>query len=64
MAFKMVSPLKRKVKKVKAKGGGTKKVCLPKAKIASMSKSERDKVVRAKRAAGKQVSIKDLVKAM
>jgi len=25
MAFKMVSPLKRKVKKVKAKGGGTKK---------------------------------------
>ena len=53
MAFKMVSPLKRKVKKVKAKGGGTKKVCLPKAKIASMSKSERAKVVRAKRAAGK-----------
>ena len=53
MAFKMVSPLKRKVKKVKSKGGGTKKVCLPKAKIASMSKSERDKVVRAKRAAGK-----------
>ena len=27
MAFKMISPLKRKVKKVKAKGGGTKKVC-------------------------------------
>jgi len=53
MAFKMVSPLKRKVKKTKAKGGGTKKVCLPKAKIASMSKSERAKVVRAKRAAGK-----------
>jgi len=42
-----------KVKKVKAKGGGTKKVCLPKAKIASMSKAERAKVVRAKRAAGK-----------
>jgi hypothetical protein len=51
MAFKMQSPLARKVKKVKAKGGGTKKVCLPKAKIASMSKSERAKVVNAKRAA-------------
>ena len=51
MAFKMVSPLKRKVKKVKAKGGGTKKVCLPKAKIASMSKSERQSVVSAKRSA-------------
>jgi len=35
------------------KGGGTKKVCLPKAKIASMSSSERSKVTRAKRAAGK-----------
>ena len=33
------------------KGGGTKKVCLPKAKIASMSKSERNKVINAKRAA-------------
>ena len=43
----------KKVKKTKAKGGGTKKVCLPKAKIASMSKAERAKVVRAKRAAGK-----------
>ena len=39
--------------KVTQKGGGTKKVCLPKAKIASMSSSERSKVVRAKRAAGK-----------
>ena len=39
--------------KVKQKGGGTKKVCLPKAKIASMSSSERAKVTRAKRAAGK-----------
>ena len=48
MAFKMVSPFKRKVKKTKAKGGGTKKVCLPKAKIDSMSSSER-----AKGAAGK-----------
>jgi len=50
MAFKMKSPL---AKKTKAKGGGTKKVCLPKAKIASMSKAERQKVIRAKRAAGK-----------
>ena len=33
------------------KGGGTKKVCLPKAKIDSMSQSERQKVIRAKRAA-------------
>ena len=39
--------------KAKQTGGGTKKVCLPKAKIASMSASERAKVVRAKRAAGK-----------
>ena len=48
MAFKMTSPL---AKKTKAKGGGTKKVCLPKAKIASMSKAERQKVINAKRAA-------------
>ena len=53
MSFKMTSPLKQEVKKTKAKGGGTKKVCLPKAKIASMSSSERSKVTRAKRAAGK-----------
>tara|TARA_R100001198_G_C5180623_1_gene177442 strand:- start:38 stop:295 length:258 start_codon:yes stop_codon:yes gene_type:complete len=36
----------------------TRKVCLPKAKIASMSKSEKEKVIRAKRAAadkGEQV---------
>jgi len=39
--------------KVKAKGGGTTKVCLPKAKIASMSSAERQKVIRAKQAAGK-----------
>jgi hypothetical protein len=46
------SPLgKKEVKKVKAKGGGTKKVCLPKAKIASMSKEERQKVINAKRSA-------------
>lgn len=41
-----------KVKKVKAKGGGTKKVCLPLAKIKSMSKSERQAVISAKRSAG------------
>ena len=37
----------------KIKGGGTKKVCLPAAKVRSMSQSERDKVVRAKRSAAK-----------
>ena len=37
----------------KIKGGGTKKVCLPAAKVRSMSKSEREKVVRAKRSAAK-----------
>ena len=36
------------------KGGGTKKVCLPKAKIASMSQAERQKVINAKRTAAKQ----------
>ena len=52
MPFKLKNPLK-KVKRTKAKGGGTTKVCLPKAKIASMSKAERQKVIRAKRAAGR-----------
>jgi hypothetical protein len=37
----------------KQKGGGTTKACLPLAKIRSMSKSEKDKVIRAKRSAGK-----------
>tara|TARA_R100001377_G_scaffold72124_1_gene47849 strand:- start:258 stop:620 length:363 start_codon:yes stop_codon:yes gene_type:complete len=37
--------------KQKQTGGGTKKVCLPKAKIASMSSSEKASVVNAKRAA-------------
>ena len=45
------TPLEKKVAPVKAKGGGTKKVCLPKAKIASMSKEERQKVINAKRSA-------------
>ncbi len=46
------------IKKTKAKGGGTTKVCLPKAKIASMSQEERQKVINAKRSAaakGKRV---------
>ena len=38
-----ISPIKK----------ATRKVCLPKAKIASMSSSEKQKVIRAKRAAGK-----------
>jgi len=33
----------------KIKGGGTKKVCLPAAKVRSMSKEERDKIVNAKK---------------
>ena len=40
-------------KKSKVKGGGTRKVCLPASKVRSMSKSERAKVVRAKRKAAK-----------
>jgi hypothetical protein len=44
----MLSPL---FKKSKVKGGGTKKVCLPAAKVRSMSKAEKDKVIRAKRTA-------------
>ena len=40
------------MKKVKAKGGGTKKVCLPLAKIRSMSAGEKSKIVSAKRKAG------------
>ena len=40
-------------KKTGTKGGGTKKVCLPKAKISSMSQSERQAVVSAKQKAGK-----------
>ena len=47
----MKSPF-TKVRKTKAKGGGTKKVCLPYAKIKSMSKSERQAVISAKRKAG------------
>ena len=50
MAFKLISPLS---KRSKIKGGGTKKVCLPAAKVRSMSKSERAKVTRAKSKAAK-----------
>ena len=35
----------------KVKGGGTRKVCLPKAKVLSMTKEERQKVINAKKAA-------------
>ena len=38
----------------KIKGGGTKKVCLPAAKVRSMSKEERRRVVAAKRSAAAQ----------
>ena len=51
MAFKLESPLS---KKSKVKGGGTKKVCLPAAKVRSMSKEERRKVVAAKKSAAAQ----------
>ena len=37
--------------KSKVKGGGTKKVCLPYKKYKSMSKEEREKLIRAKRTA-------------
>jgi hypothetical protein len=46
---KRESPL---AKKTKAKGGGTTKACLPKAKIASMSAAEKKKVINAKKSAG------------
>ena len=38
----------------KQKGGGTTKTCLPKAKIDAMSKSERQRLVRAKRESGRK----------
>ena len=44
------SPL---IKKSKVKGGGTKKVCLPASKVRSMSKAEKEKVIRAKESAAK-----------
>lgn len=42
------SPLK------KQKGGGTRKVCLPAAKVRSMSKEAKEKVIRAKESAASQ----------
>lgn len=39
--------------KSKIKGGGTKKVCLPKKKVQSMSKKEKEAVIRAKKTASK-----------
>ena len=41
--------------KSKIKGGGTKKVCLPYNKYKSMSKAEKQKVIRAKRKAAASV---------
>ena len=37
----------------KQKGGGTKKVCLPAAKARSLSKAEKQKIIRAKEKAGR-----------
>ncbi len=37
----------------KVKGEGTKKVCLPAAKVKSMSKADKEKVIRAKQTAAK-----------
>ena len=49
MAFKQLNnPFK------KQKGGGTRKVCLPAAKVRSMSPEERRKVIAAKQTAGKK----------
>ncbi len=39
--------------KSKVKGGGTKKVCLPAAKARSLSKADKQKIIRAKESAGK-----------
>ena len=46
MAFSIDNPFKQKTK-----GGGTRKVCLPKAKIASMSTEDKQKVINAKKSA-------------
>ena len=48
----------------KTKGGGTTKVCLPASKVKSMSKAERDKVVRANVQLLVKVNTKDLVNQM
>ncbi len=46
MAFSINNPFMQKTK-----GGGTSKVCLPKAKIASMSNKDKQKVINAKKSA-------------
>ena len=51
---KHVNKMESSPAKKGTKGGGTIKVCLPKAKIASMSQAERQKVINAKRAAAAQ----------
>ena len=48
----------------KQKGGGTTKTCLPASKLRSMSKSEKDKLVRAKRSSGKAGKYRSLLKQM
>ena len=48
MYVQKINPLKKK-----QKGGGTRKTCLPAAKIASMSKKERSRLVSAKQKSGK-----------
>jgi len=59
MAFKMKGPsLIKMVQELRSPAKATRKVCLPKAKIARMSDAEKQKVIRAKRTAaaqGKQV---------
>jgi len=61
MAFKMTSPF---AKKSKVKGGGTKKVCLPLAKIRSMSKAERQRLLMLNVPLLEKVSIEDQVNLM
>ena len=48
--------------KSKIKGGGTTKACLPAAKVKSMSKAQREAVIRAKKSQVKLENTKDLQK--
>tara|TARA_R100000664_G_C2650134_1_gene71124 strand:- start:227 stop:520 length:294 start_codon:yes stop_codon:yes gene_type:complete len=55
MAFKMKGPsLIKMVQELRSPAKATRKVCLPKAKIARMSDAEKQKVIRAKRTAAAQ----------
>jgi len=54
----------RNVPKSKIKGGGTKKVCLPKAKVDKMSAEEKRKVINAKKMLRQEVSIDVVLKVM